>query len=138
MLGLLIARERFCVASSSPTSISSSSLNSGVSFRLPLPVAWLVVALSLLVRNRLLSLRWCSRGVEHSVSDASESERAPLLRECAGDDVPGGFLRLQRDWPDSRKPFANGLLSIFRRVMRSFCGYSRGGGGQKQRAKMSN
>lgn len=30
-------------------------------------------------------------------------------------------FRLHLDWPDSRKPLAKGLLSIFSLVMRSFC-----------------
>lgn len=33
-------------------------------------------------------------------------------------------LRLQRDWPDSRNPFANGLLSILSFVIRSFCNFN--------------
>lgn len=37
------------------------------------------------------------------------------------DDVDTVNFRLHLDWPVSRNPLANGLLSIFNLVMRSFC-----------------
>lgn len=43
------------------------------------------------------------------------------LPACADPDDDCTNFRLHLDWPDSRNPLANGLLSIFSLVMRSFC-----------------
>lgn len=56
---------------------------------------------------------------------ASEQGRLASLGSQAGSgllSVVSDVFLLHLDWPHARKPFANGLLSIFSFVIRSFCG----------------
>lgn len=54
---------------------------------------------------------------------ASEHGRLASLDSPVGGSVPSVSMLflLHLDWPHARNPFANGLLSIFSLVMRSFC-----------------
>lgn len=55
---------------------------------------------------------------------ASEQGRLGSAVSFCVSALPSGstFFLLHLDWPHARKPLANGLLSIFSFVIRSFCG----------------
>lgn len=55
---------------------------------------------------------------------ASEQVRFASVVSFCVSVLPSGstFFLLHLDWPHARKPLANGLLSIFSFVIRSFCG----------------
>lgn len=78
------------------------------------------------------STRGGDRGDEERKLPSSEHEDAAseqgLLASVGsvlGSELPSlpesGFFLLHLDWPHALKPLANGLLSIFNFVMRSFC-----------------
>lgn len=68
--------------------------------------------------------------VERRLPSSEQEEAASEQgRLASGDSAVDSWLSLESvffllhlDWPHARKPFANGLLSIFSFVMRSFCG----------------
>lgn len=68
------------------------------------------------------------RRLPSSEQEDAASEQGRLASEDSVlDDSPlspfeSEFFLLHFDWPQARKPFAKGLLSIFNFVMRSFCG----------------
>ena len=71
------------------------------------------------------------RKLPSSEHDEAASEQGLLgsLGSVLGSGLPSlpesGFFRLHLDWPHARKPLANGLLSIFNFVIRSFCGQTK-------------
>lgn len=59
---------------------------------------------------------------EHDEAASEQGRFASVDSFCVSTpESPSTFFLLHLDWPQARNPFANGLLSIFNFVIRSFC-----------------